>query len=380
LAQMTAICGAAVTLQAVAARFTPALAECFEQLLEVTVAQTIQTSPAVLELLNRFSGVYLLDSTVIALPDPLRTWWPGCGGSGRRAALKLQVRLDLRSGALQGPALLSGRTAEQRGPWAAQPLPAGSLWLADGGYFCLKQLASYSAQQVGWLMRLPCGTVVYDTHGRRLDVLRKLRRAGGWWDTEVLVGNEERLRCRLLVWPVAAPRVRKRRQAIRRNASKHGRAASRRRIQWCRYDVVITNLPSDRLSATEAPLLLRARWQIEMLFKLWKSYGKLDHSRSQQPWRRLAEIYAKLIGLVIQHWVLLVTHWDHPHRSWFRAIRLLQDHALLFAYEIDSCRQLAQSIRQIRACLSVCARTNIRNKSPSTYQLLTQPHQAGTLN
>jgi hypothetical protein len=106
----------------------------------------------------------------------------------------------------------------------------------------------------------------------------------------------------------------------------------------------------------------------------------LDQSRSHKPWRILAEIYAKLIGLVIQHWLLLACHWDRPHRSWFRAIRLLQDHAVLIAYHIHSYRQLALVCRRIRACLTVCGRTNVRNKSPSTYQLLTNPHLASTLN
>src|SRR5205807_8239057 len=120
-----------------------------------------------------------------------------------------------------------------------------------------------------------------------------------------------------------------------------GYQASARKLAWCRYDMAITNLPADRLSVAEARVLLRARWQVEMLFKLWKSYGLLSESRSQKPWRILAEIYAKLIGLGIQHWLLLACHWDRPHRSWFRAIRLLQDHALLIAYTVNSCRQLA---------------------------------------
>jgi hypothetical protein len=376
LAQMTAACGAAITPQALAERFTSSLAECLKQLLEWTISQTIRCSGGAVELLNRFRGVYLLDSTVVALPDPLKTLWPGCGGDGRQAALKLQVRLDLRGGQLQGPALLAGRTSEQRGPLVNHPAPAGSLRLADLGYFSFDQLKRWSQADAWWLMRLPCGTVVYDTAGQRLDLLRLLRGGSASLDLQVLAGQEQKLPCRLLVWRVASSRVGKRRRVARRTARKHGYQAGAAKLAWCRYDVVITNLPAVKLSLTEARVLLRARWQIEMLFKLWKSYGKLDQSRSQKPWRILAEVYAKLIGLVIQHWLLLVTHWDHPHRSWFKAIRLLQDHALLIAYQLSSCRQLEQLCRRIRACLAVCGRTNIRNKSPSTYQLLTIPDLA----
>jgi hypothetical protein len=379
LTQMTAACGTTLTPQALDQRFTPALSDCLGRLLEATVSQTIAAQPGAIELLNRFNGVYLLDSTVIALPDPLKPVWPGCGGSGGKAALKLQVRLDLRGGQLQGPVLLAGRTAEQRGPLSTQPVPAGSLRLADLGYFNIWQLGRWTEEGSWWLMRLACGTAVYDAQGQRLDVLRLLGRQQGPIDLEVMVGTRQKMRCRLLAWRVSPSRVRRRRAFAQRIARKRGYEASARKLAWCRYDIAITNLSADRLSIDEARVLLRARWQVEMLFKLWKSYGFVDQSRSQKPWRILAEIYAKLIGLVIQHWLLLACHWDRPHRSWFHAIRLLQDHALLIAYHIRSCRQLMLICHRIRDCLTVCARTNVRNKSPSTYQLLTNPYLASTL-
>ncbi len=61
--------------------------------------------------------------------------------------------------------------------------------------------------------------------------------------------------------------------------------------------------------------LLRARWQIELLFKLWKAHGWLDEWSSRQPWALLCEVYAKLIALVVQHWLVLLSCWDDPHHS-----------------------------------------------------------------
>ncbi len=48
-------------------------------------------------------------------------------------------------------------------------------------------------------------------------------------------------------------------------------------------------------------MLVRCRWQIELLWKLWKAHGKLDTWRSYKPKRILTEIYAKLLGLLITH-------------------------------------------------------------------------------
>ncbi len=53
-------------------------------------------------------------------------------------------------------------------------------------------------------------------------------------------------------------------------------------------------------------MLVRERWQIELLFKLWKPYGCLDEWRTSHPWRILCEVDAKLMGLLLQHWRFLL--------------------------------------------------------------------------
>ena len=62
--------------------------------------QLVQTEPKVRPLLDRFKGVYVLDSTVLSLPPTLAWLWPGCGkeGSASAAGLKLHVGLELVGG------------------------------------------------------------------------------------------------------------------------------------------------------------------------------------------------------------------------------------------------------------------------------------------
>ena len=69
---------------------------------------------------------------------------------------------------------------------------------------------------------------------------------------------------------------------------------------------MITNVPREQLSVTEAMVLLKICWHIELLFKVWKSHGQVDAWRTQKPARILCEIDAKMIGLIVQHWVLVV--------------------------------------------------------------------------
>ena len=73
------------------------------------------------------------------------------------------------------------------------------------------------------------------------------------------------------------------------------------------------------------------RWQIELLFKLWKSHGRVDESRSTKPWRILCEVYAKLLAMLVQHWVFLVSFWAYPDRSLTKAAQTVQKHALHLA-------------------------------------------------
>ena len=51
---------------------------------------------------------------------------------------------------------------------------------------------------------------------------------------------------------------------------------SRARLRLADWTIVLTNVPQEMLTVEEALVLVRARWQIELFWKLCKQYGKLD--------------------------------------------------------------------------------------------------------
>jgi hypothetical protein len=94
-------------------------------------------------------------------------------------------------------------------------------------------------------------------------------------------------------------------------------------------------------------------------------------SRSSKPWRILTEVYAKLLGMIIQHWIFLTSCWQYPDRSLMKASTLVRKHAIsiAFAFALGTMERLIEAIQMIRKCLKGC-RINKRKKRPNTYQLL----------
>ncbi len=175
LSQWAASVGVGISPQGLDQRFGPAAAALLERVLAAATAVVVASSGVTTPLLQRFTGIWILDCTTIGLPDALATTWPGCGGrtvQGTAAALKVQVRLDLRHGQLQGPALLAGRTQDKAGPLPTAALPAGALLVQDLGFWSCERFRVIGAAGAFWLSRLHPSTHVLTPAGQRLDLPR----------------------------------------------------------------------------------------------------------------------------------------------------------------------------------------------------------------
>ena len=377
LSQTAAALGVRISPQGLDGRFTPEAAGLLKRVLEEAARTLISSDPVAVPLLCRFNGVYVKDSTTIALPDALSGSWRGNGGGasgGSESALSLGVRLDLSTGALHGPHLRDGRAHELGSAEHNRLPPRGALSLGDLGYWSLDEFRRLDRADVYWLSAVRADAVVYDAQGERREVADLLRsHAGRELDAHVRLGARHRLPARLIALRLDREVAEARKRELRKQAREKGERLSERQLEMSGWAALVTNAPDDKLTAGEALALGRARWQIELLFKLWKSHGKIDESRSSKPWRVMCEVYAKLLAMLVQHWVLLVSCWEYPDRSLFKAVKTVRAHALGMASGFGGVARLCRVMATIGQCLQAGCRTNKSRKTPRAHQLLIAP-------
>ena len=375
LSQAGAAEGVSISCQGLDQRFTESAARFLLALLNRAVEEVVESDPVAVPLLQRFAGVYVLDSSTVVLPDELRDVWAGCGGrveTNSEASTKLQVCLDLAGGGIRGPVLQSGRSSDRSSPLQSEPLPRGALRMADLGYFSLSVMDDMSKAGVYWLSRIQAGTSVMDEELRRWQLCEFLQAQNSQAiDVPIRLGATKQVACRLLAVTVPQEVADRRRQRLHEQARRKGQAVSEKRLRLADWTILVTNAPQDLLSLDESLVLARARWQIELLFKLWKSHGGIARSRSAKPWRILCELYAKLLAMLIKHWILLTSSWRRPNRSLTKACKAIGAHALSLACGFRrGKRHLIQAIEDVVLCLSASCTMNTRKRHPNTYQLL----------
>jgi hypothetical protein len=127
--------------------------------------------------------------------------------------------------------------------------------------------------------------------------------------------------------------------------------------------------PPDDISPADALLLLRLRWQIELLFKLWKYTLSLNGWRTKHPWQSLTEVFAKLLLAVIQHWLVLLGCWGEFDRSIVKATVALRKHAFHLAVVLAHLPLLILALHAILPAIRRCS-IQKRKARPATFQLL----------
>ncbi len=341
-----------------------------KSVLEEAVAQVIVADDQIdINVSDRFTAVYIADCSTVSLPAEWAGLWQGVGGvgSGSEAGMKLDTRLELKTGALH-LGLLPGRHSDSRSPVAEAVHEAGSLRLQDLGYFNLARMKAQHGRGEYWLSRLQPRTGVLTLDGEPVDVLALLKQGITRQEMMVRIGASEQLEARLLLWKLPEQARARRRAKMKENAQKHGRALTAESLAWCDWNFLITNVSAKKLNFDECFVLYGVRWQIELLFKLWKTHGKLGHSRSENPQRILCEVYAKLLGVLIQHWIVLTGLWQIQERSLVKGCQMVREQSARMAGCINDFKALTELLKELAQRFTYGCSLNSRKTKPNTSQ------------
>ena len=187
------------------------------------------------------------------------------------------------------------------------PFGAGDYVLADRGYSTVVGLRHVAQADAFATVRvntksLPLGT----PQGAPFDLLaavRGLRRAGqiGCWPVAALDGRESPVVGRVCALRKTAEAIRVAHKALRRQASKKGKQLQPRTLEFAKYVILFTTFPEDAFPAADVLEWYRVRWQVELVFKRFKSLAQLGHLPKHADDSARAWLYGKLfVALLVE--------------------------------------------------------------------------------
>jgi len=292
------ICGAGVEF----------LKQLLSKALEISTSKfTDVDMPKVLQSFNR---VCLIDSTHIRLPDILKSIWRGCGGDGSASEMKLQLMLDYKHGEYMNVAATDGVTPDQAYIREALKLfKPGDLGIYDLGYSNKKAMFDIDSMGAYFLSRLnhQLGLYQEDENGdlKKFDLVKALKRRKKENDSlafEVFLKHEKsRLKIRLIAEKAPDKVTNERRRKVKQKAKKRKNKykPSAKYLYLLGWSLYITNASESQLPTGAVSTVYMIRWQVELVFKAWKSYHGLTELKGKRPERIECFIYGRLIMMVL---------------------------------------------------------------------------------
>lgn len=113
---------------------------------------------------------------------------------------------------------------------------------------------------------------------------------------KVYLGSKKQLEVRLVIQKLPKKIADQRKRKLRKNSKN---TPSAERLAACEYTLLITNITEEVLSGQDILTTYGVRWQIEILFKGWKSVMKFGEVHPMKTDRFLCMLYGHLLWIVL---------------------------------------------------------------------------------
>ena len=341
--------GILVSKQGLDNRFNDAAAVFMHQLTDRALAAKLDRKD-VLDLSVKFNRIMIKDSTVFQLPESCAYKFPGSGGGASAAGIKIQYEYDLKARGtvfLQAqPAISSDNTNYLKD---IRPM---DLCLEDLGYITHQHLEEVIRGQAYFLCRLGYGSNLFikkDGQYFPVDIDRIVRKMknGQMMQLPVFLGSKYKIPVRVIFERIPNEVAAEKRRKLKTDKQNKRKGLTLGRLAFCDVNAYITNAEEDLLPKMLIRSIYSLRWQVEIVFKTWKSTFNLDKVIPMKLPRFECLNYGTLLKIVICTKLF----------DYYKTI--LWNRARIEISEIKAMRLLQIIINQVNLCMLSTPKKNI---------------------
>ncbi|MFK7905385.1 MAG: IS4 family transposase [Chitinophagales bacterium] len=180
----------------------------------------------------------------------------------------------------------------------------GSLYLQDLGYFKLSRFDNIAQKGGYFISRYKYPTNVYlSKEAKTKESIKELSK--GMKDNEIIskkvfLGKKERLEVKMIIQKLPSKVAVERRRKLKEDTRRKRQNLTKERLDACDLTILITNIEDAKLLTSEQIIkVYTIRWQIEIMFKCWKSIMKFGQVHKMKIERFLSMLYGHMILVVI---------------------------------------------------------------------------------
>jgi hypothetical protein len=157
---------------------------------------------------------------------------------------------------------------------------------------------------------------------------------------EVFIGSGKLIPVRLVIELIPEAVYEQRMRKIRKLHRKKGYQTSDKYMFLTRFNLFITNVPLNILPDEVIQSIYRIRWQVELIFKIWKSVIGIHHTRKMKYQRWLCLLHFKLLMMIV-NWNIIMAQRNYLYRWKGKLLSLNKCFKTLF----DNTYRLRETLR-----------------------------------
>jgi len=264
--------------------------------------------------LGIFNRIKIKDSTKFVLPEEYAKIMPGFGGVSSKSAACIQYEFDLKNGTITDCNITPANRPDSTDARDTQDdvLP-NDLIIRDLGYYSTGVLMKFIEKRAFIISKLNAKAVAYEKKDNGYEPI-EFDKLYKWMkknkkkrvEKQVYISSEVKFPVRLIIEVVPDEVFAKRMQKVNKYNKKMGHSTSDDYANRARFNLIITNIPYEKVPMEVIVALYHIRWQIELVFKVWKSTFGIHKIGKMKYYRWLCILYAKLILITI-YWQTIMS-------------------------------------------------------------------------